>query len=49
MFDGARRCQRETGSGRDRVTFESEYAGLGVWKMAWTDTVSGSVERRRMA
>jgi len=31
----------ETGSGRDRVTFESEYEGLGVWKMAWTDTVSG--------
>jgi hypothetical protein len=31
----------QTGSGRDRVTFESEYAGLGVWKMTWTDTVSG--------
>jgi hypothetical protein len=31
----------ETGSGRDRVTFEAENTGLGVWKMAWTDTVSG--------
>jgi hypothetical protein len=32
-----------TGSGRERVTFESEYTGLGVWKMAWTETMSGSV------
>jgi hypothetical protein len=31
------------GVGRDRVTFESEYTGLGVWKMAWTETSSGSV------
>jgi hypothetical protein len=31
----------QTGSGRDRVTFEAEHTGLGVWKMAWTDTVSG--------
>jgi hypothetical protein len=32
----------QTSSGRDRVTFEAEYTGLGIWKMAWTDTVSGS-------
>jgi hypothetical protein len=32
----------QTGSGRDRVTFEAEYTGLGVWKMAWTETVSGA-------
>jgi hypothetical protein len=31
----------QTGSGRERVTFEAEYTGLGVWKMAWMDTVSG--------
>ena len=31
----------QTGSGRDRVTFEAEYTGLGVWKMAWMETVSG--------
>jgi hypothetical protein len=30
-----------SGSGRERVTFEAENRGLGVWKMAWTDTVSG--------
>jgi hypothetical protein len=32
-----------TGSGHDRVIFESEYTGLGVWKMAWAETMSGSV------
>jgi hypothetical protein len=31
-----------TGSGRDRVTLESEYTGLGVWKIAWTETMSGN-------
>jgi hypothetical protein len=30
-----------SGSGRERVTFEAESRGLGVWKMRWTDTVSG--------
>jgi hypothetical protein len=30
-----------TGSGRERVTFEVERIGLGVWKMEWTDTLSG--------
>jgi hypothetical protein len=29
------------GSGRERVTFAAESTGLAVWKMAWTDTVSG--------
>ena len=32
-----------TGSSRDRVIFELEYTGLGVWKMTWTETMSGSV------
>jgi hypothetical protein len=31
----------QTGSGRERVTFEAEYTGLGIWKMAWMETVSG--------
>ena len=30
-----------SGSGIERVTFESELHKPGVWKMAWTDTVSG--------
>ena len=30
------------GSGREEVTFEAERLGLGLWKMAWTDTVSGN-------
>jgi hypothetical protein len=32
----------QTGSGRDRITFEAEYTGLGIWKMAWMETVSGA-------
>jgi hypothetical protein len=31
-----------TGSVRERVTFEAENIGLGVWKMTWTETLSGS-------
>ncbi len=31
-----------SGSGTERVTFESELHKPGAWKMAWTDTVSGS-------
>jgi hypothetical protein len=31
-----------TGSGFERVTFEAERDALGVWKMAWTDTVTGT-------
>ena len=39
-----------SGSGRERVTFESVKLGLGVWKMAWTDTVSGhSMDGNRYA
>jgi hypothetical protein len=30
------------GSGFERVTFEAERLGLGLWKMAWADTVAGT-------
>jgi hypothetical protein len=30
------------GSGFERVTFEAERVGLGLWKMAWADTISGT-------
>jgi hypothetical protein len=29
------------GSGFERITFEAEWLHLGVWKMAWTETVVG--------
>jgi hypothetical protein len=32
----------EIGSGLEEVTFEAERLPLGIWKMAWTDTVSGN-------
>jgi hypothetical protein len=31
-----------TGSGFERVTFEAERDPLGIWKMAWTDSVTGT-------
>ncbi|HEX4769702.1 MAG TPA: hypothetical protein VH351_02655 [Bryobacteraceae bacterium] len=30
------------GSGFERITFEAERLDLGVWKMAWTETVIGT-------
>lgn len=29
------------GSATERVTFEAEHEGLGLWRMQWTDIVSG--------
>jgi hypothetical protein len=31
-----------SGSGFERVTFEAVRQDLGVWKMTWTDTVTGT-------
>jgi len=30
------------GSGYERVTFEAERLGLGLWKMAWSESIAGT-------